>query len=90
MTSNVREVIRLVPVIPELLTRQKVEGLFNFFHPHILISSNILMWGWWGRLKQEITTIAGIQVEIWKEFGATPLIQISEQNIALSQSVKRE
>ena len=64
MTLNVRKVIHLVTVIPELLIRQKVEGLAKFGQPHNLISPCLLMWGGWGRLRQETTTIAGIQVGI--------------------------
>ena len=85
----VRRVVRLVPAILERWTSRPVEDLAKSGQSQNLMSPNILIWARWERLRREITTIAGTQVESLQGFGATPLILIRDGSTALCQSVRQ-
>ena len=61
---------------------QKAEELVRLGQPRNLMIARILVW--------ESTTIAGIQMGILKESGATPLTQISDGSTALSLYVRNQ
>ena len=61
---------------------QRVGELVKSGQPRNLMSITIYMW--------ESTTTAGILMRILKEFGATPLTQISDGSTALFQYVPRQ
>ena len=87
MTQSVRKAIPWVPATLERLITRSVEDLVKPGHPRNLMSLCTQMWAKWERLRQEITTIAGTQVESLQGFGATPLILIRDGSTALCQSV---